>query len=67
MAILGAIGLVLLVFLIYAAVFAFDTYLLSVHVPTLVDDPSNFGAWGWVVFAVLTLVSLASYQTKDSK
>jgi hypothetical protein len=44
--------IVLLVIVVYGLIVLYDAYLLSVHVPTLLADPSNIGAWLWIVVAV---------------
>lgn len=50
----GAIvfGIALLVALV-----AWIAYLFSVHVPAIVEDPSNMGSWAWVVVGVMIAMS----------
>lgn len=54
----------ILIFLLGAAILAFDAYLLSVHVPTLVNDPSNFGAWLWLIVAVTSIIAFSASSSK---
>lgn len=54
----------ILIFLLGAALLAFDAYLLSVHVPTLIEDPSNFGAWIWLIVAVSSIIIFAASSFK---
>lgn len=62
--------IVALVFLaaliLYLAVLFFDAYLLSVHVPTLLGDPTNFGAWVWLIIAVASVIAMGA-SAKNSK
>lgn len=53
-------------FLLYVGVLLFDAYLLSVHVPTLVADPSNFGAWIWLIIAVSSIIAMGAASSKSS-
>lgn len=53
-------------FLLHVGVLAFDAYLLSVHVPTLVADPSNFGAWIWIIAAVSSIIAMGASSSKSS-
>lgn len=57
----------ILIFVLGAALLAFDAYLLSVHVPTLTEDPSNFGAWCWLLFAVINILAFATSSSKIDK
>lgn len=57
---------VLLVVALWLGIVAFDAYLFSVHVPTLLADPTNFGAWFWVVIAAGLLVGGGSATSKAS-
>lgn len=58
---------VILIFVLGTALLAFDAYLLSVHVPTLIADPSNFGAWIWFIVAVSSIISFAASSSKIDK
>jgi hypothetical protein len=52
---------------IMAIVFSASAYLLTVHVPTVVADPTNFGAWIWILIAlwfVLGSTSAAANSTR---
>lgn len=57
----------ILIFVLATALLAFDAYLLSVHVPTLIADPSNFGAWIWLIVAVSSIISFAASSSKIDK
>lgn len=57
----------ILIFVLGAALLAWDAYLLSVHVPTLVEDPSNFGAWIWLIVAVSSIISFTVSSSKTDK
>lgn len=57
----------ILAILIVAGVVAFDAYLLSVHIPTLVADPTNFGAWVWTLIAVSSIIGLSTAHSQISK
>lgn len=61
------IGAILIAALIYIAVLFFDAYLLSTHVPTILADPSNFGAWVWVIIAVASVIAIGASSARDSK
>lgn len=61
------IGAILIAALIYIAVLLFDAYLLSTHVPTVLADPSNFGAWAWVIVAVWSVIAMGAATARDSK
>lgn len=54
--------LFLLAIALWLGVVAFDAYILMTHVPTLIADPSNFGAWFWIIFA-LSLTGLGASQS----
>lgn len=56
----------ILIFLLGAALLAWDAYLLSVHVPTLIEDPSNFGAWIWLIVAVSNVIAFSASTSKSS-
>lgn len=56
----------ILIFVLGAALLAWDAYLLSVHVPTLIDDPSNFGAWIWLIIAVSSIIAFSASSSKSS-
>ena len=32
---------------------AWIAYLFSVHVPAIIEDPSNMGSWAWVVVGAM--------------
>lgn len=51
---------------LYVGILMFDAYLLSVHVPTLVIDPSNFGAWIWLIIAVSSVIAMGASSSKSS-
>lgn len=57
---------VIAVILLYVGLLAFDAYLLSVHVPTLIADPSNFGAWIWLIVAVSSIIAMGASSSKSS-
>jgi hypothetical protein len=42
----------LLAILFYVAIIAFDAWILTIHVPTIVVDPTNFGAWFWILLVL---------------
>lgn len=62
---MGVVIVLLLVVAMWVGIVAFDAYLFSVHVPTLIADPTNFGAWFWVVVAVGLLVGGGSASSKS--
>ena len=41
------------------ALVAWIAYLFSVHVPAIVEDPSNMGSWAWVVVGAMFTMSVA--------
>lgn len=53
-------------FILYVGVLFFDAYLMSVHVPTLIEDPSNFGAWVWLIIAVSSIIAMGAASSKSS-
>lgn len=57
----------ILVVLLVVGIFAFDAYLLSVHIPTLIADPSDFGAWVWALIAVSSILGLSTEHYKINK
>lgn len=67
MVVLGVIGLIALAVLYFVIVLWISALLFSTSVPILIEDPSNFWAWVSVLVAVIMVVSLATFRTKDSK
>lgn len=67
MVVLGVIGFIVVAILLYAVVLGVAAWVFSTYVPILIEDPSNFGAWVWTIGAVVMVISLATYKTKDSK
>jgi hypothetical protein len=48
--------LFLFVFALYLGLVAFDAWILVLNVPILVEDPTNFWSWFWIILALsLTL------------
>lgn len=41
----------------FVALVLWIAYLFSVHVPALIEDPSNMGSWAWVTVAGMFLLS----------
>lgn len=56
----------IVLFVLYVGILLFDAYLMSVHVPTLVADPSNFGAWIWLIMAVSSIIAMGAAASKSS-
>lgn len=56
----------ILIFVLTVAVLAFDAYLLSTHVPTLIEDPSNYSAWLWTLVAVIITLSFVTHSSKST-
>ena len=52
-----AVGYVTALVALFIALVAWIAYLFSVHVPALVEDPSNVGSWAWVVVGAMFTLS----------
>lgn len=57
--------IILLAVAVWLGIVAFDAYLFATHVPTILADPSNFGAWFWIVIAVGLLVGAGAATNKS--
>lgn len=45
------------------ALVAWIAYLFSVHVPEIIEDPSNMGSWAWVIVGAMFTMSGAVGST----
>lgn len=61
--------MILLLILLYLAltvgIVAFDAWILTIHVPTIVADPTNFGAWFWIILTLSLTIFGGSRAGKD--
>ena len=49
------------------ALVAWIAYLFSVHVPEIIEDPSNMGSWAWVIVGAMFTMSGAVGSTGLTK
>jgi len=61
--------MILLVILLYLAltvgIVAFDAWILTIHVPTIAADPSNFGAWFWIILTLTLTIFGGTRAAKE--